>query len=205
MRRLCDGHLTSPSCAPAKLVVVDDSYPPVKRAAYRQLDDEEYEEVWDRFYLKFGFDRSQGLNSPVINDPVPSVTFDLGVLVDGPNRATAVASIEAEALRCFITAIPDAETLIVLDWQHPAYAFRPAIEALDAQPKDFMDGYPGVYPNGDYYAYLTPDFSEGTFGHPWEPSLCVIGPRMIDSLGRSLSTWLPIKRIDGQEPLDSLL
>ncbi len=183
------------------MILVDDSYPPIKRAAWRQLDDSEYGEMWDRFYLKFGFDRSKGLQSPVIQDPTPSVTFDLGLLVDGPNRASAVAAIEAEALRCFISALPEVETMFVLDWQHLAFEFRPKVEALDMDPKDFVNGYPGVYPNGDYYAYLTPDFTEGTFGHPWEPSLCVIGPRMIDSLARSLSTWLPIKRIDGTDPL----
>jgi hypothetical protein len=189
---------------PAIVILVDDSYPPIKRAAFRQLSKEERTEVWDRFHLKFGFDRSAGLRSPVINDPVPSITFDLGVLAEGLELATAVDAIEAEALRCFVTALFDVETLLVLDWQHPAFEFRPKVEALDTQPKDPVNGYPGVYPDGDYYAYLTPDFSEGTFGHPWEPSLCVIGPRMIDSPGRSLSTWLPVKRIDGRAPLEDL-
>lgn len=50
---------------------------------------------------------------------------------------------------------------------------------------------------GDYYAFLTPDLEEGTFGHPWEQTLCVIGRRMVDSLGRSLGTWLPVKRENG--------
>lgn len=83
---------------------------------------------------------------------------------------------------------------MVLDWQHAAYELVPAIEILDDAPKDQVNGYPTVYPDGDYYAFLTPDFSEGTFGHPWEPSLCVIGSRLVDTLGRSLATWLPIKR-----------
>ncbi|GAB3774366.1 hypothetical protein GCM10027600_36810 [Nocardioides ginsengisegetis] len=54
-----------------------------------------------------------------------------------------------------------------------------------------------VYPDGDYYAFLTSDFTEGTFGHPWEKTLCVIGEGLGASLGRSLETWLPIKRRDG--------
>jgi hypothetical protein len=182
---------------------VDDSYPPIKRAAWKQIDDESYREVWDRFDEKFEFHPSGGKPLPVIRDPTPSVTFDLSIPA-GPQFASAMAAIEAEALRCFVTELSDVDVLFVLDWQHPAYEFRPAIEALDIQPKDFVNGYPSVYPNGDYYAYLAPDFSEGTFGHPWEPSLCVIGPRMIDSLARSLSTWLPIKRVDGREPFESL-
>jgi hypothetical protein len=51
-----------------------------------------------------------------------------------------------------------------------------------------------IYPDGDYYAFMTEDLLEGTFGHPWEQTLCIMGDRLINSLGRSLETWLPIKR-----------
>ena len=173
---------------------MDTSYPPVKRAAWKAVTDDAYDGLWDRFYAKFGWDRSAGITSPVIRDPEPSITFDLSSIPDGPRRVAARASIEAEALRCFLVALPEVETLVVLDWQHPAYEFQPAIEVLDDAPKHDVNGYPTVYPDGDYYAFLTPDFSEGTFGHPWEPSLCVIGSRLVDTLGRSLATWLPIKR-----------
>lgn len=54
-----------------------------------------------------------------------------------------------------------------------------------------------MYPDGDYLAFLTPDYTQGTFGHPWEETLCVMGDRLIASLGRTLSTWLPIKRSNG--------
>ena len=176
---------------------MDDSYPPVKRVAWRNIVDDEYRQLWDKFYEKFGFDRSRDLAEPVIVDPTPSLTFDLGAIPSGPELAAAVNAIEAESLRCFISALPDVTTLFVLDWQHPAYELDPRVEVLDMTPKDPVDGYPGVYPDGDYYAYLTPDLTEGTFGHPWEPSLCVIGTRLIETLGRSLSGWLPIKRANG--------
>lgn len=45
-----------------------------------------------------------------------------------------------------------------------------------------------MFPNGDYYTFARPDFSEGTFGHPWERTLCVFGPRLVETLGRTLST-----------------
>jgi hypothetical protein len=54
------------------------------------------------------------------------------------------------------------------------------------------------FPNGDYYTFARPDFSEGTFGHPWEQTLCVFGPRLVKTIGRTLSTWLPAKRINGK-------
>ena len=95
-------------------------------------------------------------------------------------------------LRAFVWTLPHAE-LVVLDWQHPAYRFRPAHQALTWRAEWRVP----VYPDGDYYAFLTQDFTEGTFGHPWEKTLCVIGERLGASLGRSLETWLPVKRRDG--------
>jgi hypothetical protein len=81
----------------------------------------------------------------------------------------------------------------VLDWQHQTYRFNPARQAMAWRP----DWAVPVYPDGDYYAFLTPDLAAGTFGHPWEQTLCVIGPRLCATLGRSLATWLPTKRSNG--------
>ncbi len=131
---------------------------------------------------------------PAIHEPAPSVTLDLGVIEDGARRGSAYDAINAEALRCFVWALTDADELFVLDWQHPAYRFRPAVQALTWRPEWKVP----VYPDGDYYAFLTADLREGTFGHPWERTLCVMGERLGDSLGRSLATWLPVARRDGR-------
>jgi hypothetical protein len=170
------------------------SYPPVKRPAWQQLDDSEHDALWDRFYEQFKFDRSGGLAEPVIKDPAPSITFDLNGLGVGAKRAAAIDAINAEALRCFVSALPDADNMFVLDWQHPAYRLDAQAEVLDDTPRDPINGYPTVYPNGDYYAFTTADLTEGTFGHPWESSLCVFGNRLVAALGASLATWLPIMR-----------
>ena len=42
--------------------------------------------------------------------------------------------------------------------------------------------------------FLSPDFNHGTFGHPWEQTLGVMGEPLIASLGRTLGTWLPVRR-----------
>ncbi|WP_197038184.1 MULTISPECIES: DUF2716 domain-containing protein [Actinomycetes] len=49
----------------------------------------------------------------------------------------------------------------------------------------------------DYYTFARLDFTESTFGHPWEWTLCVFGPRLVETLGQTLSTWLPVKRVNG--------
>ena len=163
--------------------------------AWTQVDGQTDAELWSRFDITFAFSRSDDLSQPVIRDPAHSVTFDLsGPDLPAVDGATFMA-VETEALRCFVTALADVEELFVLNWQHTSHRFRPAVEAADLSPKSFRGEHPSVYPDGDYYAYVSPDFVEGTFGHPWEPSLCVFGPRMVHSLGRSLAGWLPIKRL----------
>ncbi|HEY5853462.1 MAG TPA: DUF2716 domain-containing protein [Aldersonia sp.] len=55
-----------------------------------------------------------------------------------------------------------------------------------------------VYPDGDYYAFLARDLSAGTFGHPWRQTLCVFSASLVDTLGTTLRTWLPVLRVDGR-------
>lgn len=164
--------------------------------AWSELSSADNEATWKAFEHRHGFraDTSPG-GWPAIREPEPSVTFDLSVIEDGPRRGSAYDAINAEALRCFVWALGDVDELLVLDWQHPAYRFRPAAQALTWE----SDWRVPVYPDGDYYAFLTPDLREGTFGHPWEGTLCVIGHRLGDTLGRSLSTWLPTLRRDGRQ------
>jgi hypothetical protein len=67
--------------------------------------------------------------------------------------------------------------VVVLDWQHQTYRCRPH-KVRDEEPPDEM--WPTeIYPNGDYYIWLAGDFRYGTFGHPWEPSLCVFGEELL--------------------------
>lgn len=162
--------------------------------AWTELGRGEYDEFWASFNARYGF--RAGVSSetwPGIKEPAPSVTFDLRVIEDGPRRGAAYDAINAEALRAFVWGLPD-EELVVLDWQHPGYyRFRPANQALTWR----ADWRVPVFPDGDYFAFLTHDFTEGTFGHPWEQTLCVIGERLGATLGRSLETWLPVLRRDG--------
>ena len=163
--------------------------------AWRELDEADYDRYWARFDTSFGFRAGVEPDSwPAISEPVPSATYDLSVIRDGPERGAAYDAINAEALRAFVWAMPEISELVVLDWQHPGYRFNPSAQALTWGAEWKVP----VYPDGDYYAFLREDFAEGTFGHPWEQTLCVIGERLIQSLGRSLSTWLPIKRWNGQ-------
>lgn len=164
-------------------------------SAWTELPLADYDDLWTRFEGHYGFRASTTAEAwPAIREPEPSVTFDLSVIPDGAQRGSAYDAINAEALRCFVWNLAEVDELFVLDWQHPPHRFRPAAQALTWNP----DWRIPVYPDGDYYAFLTPDMREGTFGHPWERTLCVIGERLGQSLAHSLSTWLPVVRRNGR-------
>lgn len=161
-------------------------------SAWTQLTDREYDVLWKNFETRYTFRAGTSESSwPAIREPEASVTFDLAPIFDqeGPRFAAGADAVNAEALRAFVAAFPD-QSLVVLDWQHPAYRFRPDLWALSSDPEWNIP----VFPNGDYYAFFNEDFTCGTFGHPWEQSLCVIGAPLIETLGASLETWLPVLR-----------
>ena len=86
-------------------------------AAWQELDRADYDRYWARFDRAFGFRPGVGPDSwPAISEPVPSVTYDLSVVRDGPERGAAYDAINAEALRAFVWSMPEISELVVLDW-----------------------------------------------------------------------------------------
>src|SRR5262245_33738797 len=124
--------------------------------------DAEYRAVWGRFYAHFQFRPDYyERHSPAIIEPTPCAVINLF----GEFDARSIDSLNELFLGAFRTATNQNENLYALDWQHTSYWFHP-----------FHDTHPwrlSVYPNGDYYAFLAADFSFGTFGHPWQQTLCV--------------------------------
>lgn len=161
---------------------------------WRGLTSSEDLAYWVAFTGKFG-ELRPGIDPkswPAIVEPVPSVTFDLDT--SGPATwATQMDAVNAEALRCFVTEFKDGSDWIVLNWRHPGYSLDVGVHALAPDAEWRVP----VHPDGDYYCFARPDFSEGTFGHPWERTLCVFGPRLVASLGQTLATWLRVTRRDG--------
>jgi hypothetical protein len=165
---------------------------------WRLLTANEDRTYWAAFTDKFG-ELRPGINPeswPAIVEPVPSVTFDLDVGGRAQAWATQMDAVNAEALRCFVTEFTDDPDWIVLNWKHSGYSLDVGVHALTPDTEWRVP----VHPDGDYYFFARPDFSEGTFGHPWERTLCVFGPRLVASLGQTLATWLRVKRRDGNPP-----
>ncbi|MFB4279141.1 DUF2716 domain-containing protein [Nonomuraea sp. MTCD27] len=54
-----------------------------------------------------------------------------------------------------------------------------------------------MFPNGDYYVFLSEDRTNGTFGHPWEQTLCIFGTSLIPELARPSRSEVPHRAAGG--------
>ncbi|MFG2520170.1 DUF2716 domain-containing protein [Streptomyces sp. NPDC048527] len=77
-------------------------------------------------------------------------------------------------------------TLFALDWQHTSYRFAPQEAGGPGQA-----AWPlSPYPDGDYYIFLSEGFRFGSFGHPWEESLCLFGEELLDAASTEVNEVL---------------
>src|SRR5262249_10918725 len=141
-------------------------------SGWQGLRTDEYDQIWERFSARFQFRASvDPAHWPAIVAPVPSLTWDVSsVDDDGLNRLVMGALQDC---------VPTDEWVYALDWQHPGYRCWP--HRVDPTLRTYM--WPvEVFPNGDYYIYASRDLTFGTFGHPWEATLCVWGADLIDAV-----------------------
>ncbi|GAA4586840.1 hypothetical protein GCM10023107_03950 [Actinoplanes octamycinicus] len=132
--------------------------------------------------------------APTAASPPTALPAPTAVAAAVPVPAAAALSaridaLNAMALLAFAEAVPDGGRLAVLDWQHQSYWFRPDLQVRRGDPWPLS-----VFPDGDYYIFLTEDLTAGTFGHPWEQTLCVFGEPLMTTLVPLLTGWLPIIR-----------
>lgn len=153
-------------------------------SAWLQLPQKEKDEVWDRFYDRFSFHPSvHEEHWPGIREPVPCLTYSIADAFTGDEAVDKAveADLHTTALAAFRQVVSPSEHFYALDWQHNCFRFYPHHEF----PAHDADAWAvPVLPNGDYYIFLGPDFSFGTFGHPWESSICIFGKPMLAAFER---------------------
>lgn len=164
-----------------------------------ELPEAEYRSVWDRFYVEFAFSPSVNpAKWPAIKEPADSVTWSLASLDEDPSYTRLdrfVAVVEQGLTAC---VEPEAR-LFALDWQHISYSFAPHRVGGHGQ-----EPWPlSPYPDGDYYIYLSGDFRLGSFGHPWESSVCLFGQELLDTVAAEVEDVLgpPLRRAGRSLPV----
>lgn len=161
--------------------------------AWVELNEAEHNAIWDRFEDVFDFRPSVSAKSwPGIKEPVPSRTYSITDMWDREHEE----KVAARFIAAFRGCLTKTERLYVLDWQHPCYSLDPRQLPTSTEPG--LWPIP-IIPNGDYSIFLAPDFRFGTFGHPWEETLCIFGRSLLDALARDIPTILtrPV-RVDGK-------
>ncbi|MDX2702661.1 DUF2716 domain-containing protein [Streptomyces sp. PA03-6a] len=150
------------------------------------LPEAEYRHIWDRFYQEFSFQPSMSsLEWPAIKEPAASITWSLATLPDEPDYERLDRLVEV-VQRGLASCVGPQGTLLALDWQHTSYRFTPREVGGPGQP-----AWPlSPYPDGDYFIYLSEDFSTGSFGHPWEESLCLFGEALLDAVSTEVDKVL---------------
>jgi hypothetical protein len=151
--------------------------------AWQQIGD--YEVVWTPFNARFHFRPGMDPEKwPAIEEPAGSVTLDLSPIFARDDRGFSAdeAAVNDFVLDAFTETFPSDCRLIALDWQHPAYWFWPHRQTT----LDEAWRVP-AFPNRDYFVLMTEDMSQGTFGHPWEQTLCVFGRDLVETLVPRLS------------------
>lgn len=164
---------------------------------WRELETPEKRALWDRFYLHFGFRPSiRPEDWPGIAEPEPSMTWSIQIALADPDPLMvethrAFNGALLDALRGFV---PLQAPVLALEWQHTCYEFFPhqhhgAVDVNGSGPNPSPWQLP-ILPDGEYSIFVPHDFSWGTFGHPWEGTLCVWGEPLLARLSPFLDKRL---------------
>ncbi|WP_256762466.1 DUF2716 domain-containing protein [Cohnella sp. WQ 127256] len=133
------------------------------------LDNDEYRNVWDRFYEEFNFKPSVYPSDwPTFLEKTPFITYDISNY-----REEDIDDLTDKCVLAFKGSTQSNEYIYALDWQHESFLFNPHLETNNDKWTI------GFYPDGDYYLFLKKDFSWGYLGHPWEQTICIFGEELI--------------------------
>ncbi|MFZ6759603.1 DUF2716 domain-containing protein [Undibacterium sp. Ji50W] len=135
----------------------------------RTLDDDEYARVWNNFDKKFSFCPSVEGPFPAITEPTDSITFLLAHDYDD----TLIDELGNVLFQAFIECGYESKEVYYLDWQHQCYAIT-----MNKNNGSRISGFP----DGDYAILLSEDMQVGTFGHPWEYSICIFGKSFVQAI-----------------------
>lgn len=135
----------------------------------RTLGDEEYVKVWEDFDKAFNFRPSVHGPFPSITEPKDSITFSL----EQNYNDALIDEFENVLSQAFIECGYGSKEVYYLDWQHECYA-----TIINENNDSWMSGFP----DGDYAIFLSEDMSVGTFGHPWEYSICIFGELLVKAI-----------------------
>lgn len=180
---------------------------------WEPMSDRLESKVMKTFKQRFSFRPSvRPSDWPSIAEPTPSVALDLSPTWTSSGRM--VVDPDELILGLLVAAFPASERLVAINYNHSAWWFWPhRFGAVSREsPYSLADGHEAMvapevfvaadswevhpFPNGDYSIVVSEDMTSGTFGHPWEQTLCVFGTGPIEA-APALTLYWPVKRRRG--------
>ncbi|MBG0831674.1 DUF2716 domain-containing protein [Planomonospora sp. ID67723] len=173
--------------------------------AYMELEGAEYVKAADSFRSKFHFHPSYYSEEwPSIREPKPSFTWSLLEIMNDPieesMEGVKVSRLQSMIEQGISVCTPPGGWVYSIDWYHEAIRFQPRSVGGSGQRR-----WPGsIFPDGDYYIYVSEDLSFGTFAHPWEKTLCIFGGELISLVYEGVTAIVgsPVRR-DGHHIVDA--
>ena len=141
------------------------------------LDRDEYNRIWTKIDQIYQFK--------------PSVDPNSGewIRLDQPFKKYRLKCVwderQEEIVRRIMCKVIHAD-MYALDWHHDCFIFNPFEKITPGlQYRDFERDckvyFPSYYPNGDYYFFISMDWKNGMYGHPWKQEIRVVGRKMIQA------------------------
>ena len=104
----------------------------------------------------------------------------------------------------FADCMGEDEFMYALEWQHGTFKYNPRIDAaygcyvMYSSLPDTRAYYPDFHPNGDYFFFVSKDFSGGYLTHPWQKRVWFYGSKLV-GLIKKQEEKLGFKHIDFTE------
>jgi hypothetical protein len=130
------------------------------------LTESECNEVWEKLHQHFSFPRIH-TDKPLHKFSIRHIWGDEHYIYD----------LEQKALDILISITAPGEKVLALDWEHTCY--RVDLRHHKGNPRAENIFHIPFIPDGDYYIYVTEDFENVWFGHPWEETITVIGEKLM--------------------------
>ncbi|MEO6316877.1 MAG: DUF2716 domain-containing protein [Chitinophagaceae bacterium] len=145
-----------------------------------RLPDNAYDRAWDRFYTTFSFQPGVSAKDwPSITTRKPCKKIDIGSFWSNYNEQATLDFIQ-KGIDAFTAITQPGELIYALDWQHECFYVDPTkITAREMLQNGSGASRISFLPDGDYYIFITKDFENVWFGHPWEQTVTLIGNQLI--------------------------
>jgi hypothetical protein len=148
---------------------------------WTKISNVDKDKIWDRFYNDFSFRPSVYKHDwPSIKTDKTILKFDIKNLWGDSYSDIIYTDFIQKAIDAFIEITNPDDSIIALDWQHECFYIDPRQLTPDIMTDD-ETSIPIIsfIPDGDYYIFITKDFENIWFGHPWEKSITIIGDRLM--------------------------